>query len=84
MNKLTEEKYLSTKQAADLLGISRIAVLQRIKRGAIKAQKVGRNYIIRYSDLVGEITEEDKQEIDRAVKKAVQEYGETFKLLGKE
>ena len=84
MNKHPENKYLSTQQAADFLGISRVAVLKRIKKGKIKAQKVGRNYIIRRGDLTGEITADVKQEIDSIVKKAVREYGPAFKLLGKE
>ncbi len=84
MKKIREVKYLSTKQVADLIGISRVAVLKRIKRGALKAQKVGRNYIINHDDLTGRLSEDDKKEIKKVVKKAVQEYGEMFKLLGKE
>lgn len=84
MKEIKEIKYLSTQQVADLLGISRVAVLKRIESGTLKAQKVGRNYVINYDDLTGRLTEEDKKEIKKIVKKAVQEYGETFNLLGKE
>lgn len=84
MNKKPENTYLSTQQAADLLGISRTAILKRIKKGEINADKIGRNYIIHYGNLVGELSEDDKKDIKKTVKKAVKEYGETFKLLGKE
>lgn len=82
------KKLLSTTQVAKLLGISRVAVLKKIKTGEIKAHKVGRNYVISKADLPieigGELTEAKKMLIDKAVKKTVQEYGKTLKLLGKE
>ncbi len=78
----------STSEVAKLLGISRIAVFKKIKSGDIKAQKIGRNFVIDKSDLpavLGEVlTEKKKFFIERAVKKIVQEYSETLKLLGKE
>lgn len=82
------QKQLSTKELADILGISRIAVFKKIKKGEIKAVKVGRNYVINSED-VGNIlgtalTAEDKHHVEQAVKKTVREYGETLKLLGKE
>lgn len=40
-------KLLSVKQYAQRNGISRQAVLMRIKRGKLKAEKVGHSYIIR-------------------------------------
>lgn len=43
-------KYISIPQYAEALGISRIAVYQRVKKGIIPAKKIGRNYVI----LVGE------------------------------
>lgn len=79
---------LSTTQVAQLLGITRVAVLKKIKTGEIKAHKVGRNYVINKADLPievgGELTEAKKQLINRAVKKTVREYGETLRLLGRE
>jgi len=79
---------LSTAQVANLLGITREAVLKKIKTGEIKAHKVGRNYVISKADLPievgGELTEAKKRVIDKAVRKTVQEYGETLRLLGKE
>jgi excisionase family DNA binding protein len=78
-------EFLSTSQVAKLLGISRIAVFKKIKSGEIKAKKVGRNYIVKRSDLgdvfrVG-ITQKRKKELEQAVKKVVAEYGEALKML---
>ncbi|MBU2101246.1 helix-turn-helix domain-containing protein [Patescibacteria group bacterium] len=78
----------STTEIAELLGISREAVLKKIKTGNLKARKVGRNYVINKADLPievgGELTDAKKDLINRAVKKTVVEYGETLRLLGKE
>ncbi|KKW10585.1 MAG: hypothetical protein UY49_C0019G0004 [Microgenomates group bacterium GW2011_GWC1_49_7] len=85
---MTDRTFLSTGKLARILGISRIAVFRKIKKGQIKAVKAGRNYIIDPRD-VGNIlgtslTAEDKQVVDSAVKKTVREYGETLRLLGSE
>lgn len=48
-----KEEYLSTSEAGDILGISRVAVFKRIKNGKLPANKVGGNYIIKKSDLTG-------------------------------
>lgn len=84
----TDKKFLSTTELAKLLGISRIAVFKKIKKGDIKAKKVGRNFIIEAKD-IGEIwdrflTKKQKKELDLAVDKTVKEYGETLRLLGQE
>ena len=80
--------FLSTAELAKILGISRIAVFNKIKKGEIKAQKIGRNFIIDKKDLGGilgnALNSAQKMEIDKAVLKTVKEYGETLKLLGKE
>ena len=82
------KQFYSTQEVADLLNISRIAVFKKIKSGEIKAQKVGRNYLIKMEDLpqiLGkELTTKDKELIDKAVAKTVAEYGQTLKLLGQE
>ena len=83
---MTQTKYLSTIQLALILGISRIAVFKKIKSGEIKAIRIGRNYAIDSSQLGGilkqNLNEEDKSQINRAVGKAIREYGETMRLLG--
>ena len=78
----------STIEVAKILRLSRIEVFRKIKKGKIKAEKVGRNYIIAHDDLMealGKIIGSAKKEkIENTVKKAMEEYGKTFKKLGKE
>lgn len=84
---MEDKEFLSTAELAKILGISRIAVFKKIKKGEIKATKIGRNFIISKSvleDFVGkQPTKSEIEEIDRAVEKTVKEYGETLKMLGK-
>lgn len=80
------EDFISTTELAKILGISRVAIFKRIKSGKIKAKKIGRNFIINKKELGGifekELSQKKKEEIEKAVKKTVKEYGETLKLLG--
>lgn len=81
------KKLLSTSQVAEILGISRIAVHKKIKTGKLKATKVGRNYVVNYSDLpINEkpLTKEQKEVVHAVVNKVIDEYGETLRLLGEE
>ena len=50
---MQKEKYLTIPQAAKLLGISRIAVYKKVKNGQIKADKIGRNYVINRKQIFG-------------------------------
>jgi excisionase family DNA binding protein len=43
---MSEDEFMSVAQVADLLGITRQAVLKRIRAGRLGATKVGRNYIV--------------------------------------
>ena len=83
---MKDKKFLSTTELAKILGISRIAVYKRIKNGKIKARKIGHDFVIDIKDLGGilekGLKKEEKLEIEKAVKKTVEEYGETLKLLG--
>ena len=83
---MEDKKFLSTTELAKILGISRIAVYNRIKNGKLKAMRVGHNFVINKKELGSilgkELTNKQKREIGRAVKKTVKEYGETLKLLG--
>ncbi len=84
--------YISVAELAKLLGISRVAVFKKIKKGDIPAEKIGRNYAIameHVAEIVGgkrgkALNEERKHEISEAVSKVVKEYGEALRLLGKE
>jgi len=85
---MERSQYFTIPQLAKILGITRIAVYKKVKKGQIKAIRIGRNYAIpkKYIvDILGKtLKEEDKKEIDDAVKKTVEEYGEVLKLLGRE
>lgn len=83
---MKNKDFLSTAELAKILGISRVAVFNKIKKGKIKAAKVGRSFVIAKKDL-GDIlsfgiSDSDKEKINQAVKKTVKEYGETLKMLG--
>ncbi|MBI5220350.1 MAG: excisionase family DNA-binding protein [Candidatus Liptonbacteria bacterium] len=83
-----KQEFLSTTELAKVLGISRIAVFKKIRSGEIEAQKVGRNYAIPKNNVlqaVGAVLGDNKKrQIERAVQRAVAEYGEAFRLLGRE
>lgn len=83
-----QKDYLSSKELADLLKVSRIAIHKKIRSGQIRAKKIGRNYVIATKDvgdiITGKFTDRMKYEIETAVAKVIKEYGETLKLLGKE
>ena len=85
---MKEGEYLTIPKLAKILGISRVAVYRKVKKGQIKAVKIGRTFAIPQKQLTAilgkTLRQEDKKEIDRAVKKTVKEYGQTLKLLGLE
>jgi excisionase family DNA binding protein len=87
-----DQRFLSTSELASLLGVSRITIFNRIKKGILKAKKIGRNFVIDTDDLPPELipkkarmdSDTNEKEVEKAVKKTVEEYGETLRLLGKE
>jgi excisionase family DNA binding protein len=85
---MVNEKYITIPELAKLLGVSRIAIYNRVKKGQIPATRIGRTYVITdqtIANILGkEVTRTGKQRIDAAVRKTVQEYGEVLKQLGKE
>lgn len=84
---MENKRFFSTTELAKMIGISRIAVYKKIKNGKIKATKVGHDFVIDkkdVGDILGkELSKDQKTEIEKAVKKTVEEYGETLKMLGK-
>ncbi|MFH0854741.1 MAG: helix-turn-helix domain-containing protein [bacterium] len=88
MNDKQIKEFYSISELAELLHISRQAVLKKIKNGQIKAEKVGRAYIIHKNELKGIVsevlTDDIKQEIKKGVAKVIEEYGDTLKMLGDE
>ena len=85
---MREEKYITIPQLARLLGVSRIAIYKRIKKGQIPARKIGRDYAITdqtVAEILGKrVTDQGKKRIDDAVHRTVSEYSEVLKLLAKE
>ncbi|MFA5155493.1 MAG: helix-turn-helix domain-containing protein [Patescibacteria group bacterium] len=82
------QNFLTVKQLADILGISRIAVFNKIKKGQLMAAKAGKTYLIPKDQLTGiinnNLSEEEKVKIKKGVSKVIRDYGETLKMLGKE
>lgn len=89
MNKdLKSKDYISTAELAEILGISRMHALRKIKSGEIKAERIGRGFVIRKKDILeiaGHILGEDrKKELESAISKTLDTYGEAIKKLGQE
>lgn len=81
------KRYISTTEAAKILGISTVAVFKKIKSGVLPAQKIGRNYAIDPSDLGlrgSKLNKKTEKQISKAVKRVVSEYSEALKKLGRE
>lgn len=85
---MSKEKFITVPELAKLLGVSRITIYNRVKKGQISAMKVGKTYVITdetVANILGKkVTGKEKQQIDAAVRKTVREYGEVLKKLGKE
>ena len=83
---MRESAYITIPEAARILGISRVAVYKKVRKGQIKAVKIGRAYAIRrkyVTDILGRtLNPQDKKQIDDAVRKTVEDYGQVLKLLG--
>jgi len=45
------KRFLSTSELAKIIGISRVAVFKRIRKGEIKAYKVGPTFVISWDEL---------------------------------
>jgi excisionase family DNA binding protein len=62
---LANEKYITIPKLAELLGVSRIAVYRRVKKGEIPAIRIGRIYVIIDRTvnkiLTGRLTEKGKR-----------------------
>jgi excisionase family DNA binding protein len=84
---MVHEKYITVPELAKLLGVSRIAIYKRVKKGQIPAEKIGKTYVITdrtIADILGkEVTSRGKKRIDAAVRRTVREYGAVLKQLAK-
>ena len=82
-----DKDLISVKEAALIMGYSRMHVVRLIKLGKIKAAKVGRSYVVYKGSLGGiykEISSVEEKKIETAVKKVLKEFGPALKKLGKE
>ncbi len=73
-------------QLATQMGVSRITVYNRVRRGEIPATRVGRYYVIS-ADTVRKVlgldtTPDKTRRVSRAVRRVVEEYGELLEWLG--
>ena len=80
------DNFLSTVEAAKILGLSRVTLFNKIKSGEINATKVGRNYIIPKEEIMKLVQKDGlsqvrRDEIEQVVDRVIIEYGETLKLL---
>ena len=84
---MKKKEYISIPELAKILGVSRISVYKRVKKGDINAVRIGRNFAIPKKYLLNilgkSLSDADKKEIDQAIKKTVKDYGEVLKLLGR-
>ncbi len=92
MNKVNIDlkKLYGSVEVAKLLNLSHVTIFNKIKKGILPAQKIGRNYVIKGEDLneflnpSKKLSEKRKQIIEQIVKKVVTEYGDALIKLGKE
>ena len=81
-------KEITIPALANLLGVTRVTIYRRVKRGDIPARKIGKMYVITdavVQEILGKQTSDrTKRQIDTAVRKTVSDYGKLLKELGKE
>lgn len=82
------QRDMTIPQLARELGVSRVAVWNKVKSGKIPAQKVGAQYVIAAQDanvvLGRSLTDEQRARIRDAVGRVVKEYGPVLKRLSRE
>lgn len=89
---MKKNDYLSIAEVAKILGLSRIAVYKKVKKGEIKAIRIGKMFAISQEDIKARgsslkgrpLKQEEKENIRKAVEKTVKDYGEVLKKLGAE
>lgn len=82
-----KSEMISVAEAARLFGVSRMHVVRLIKKGEIKAIRVGRAYAIDRNELGGifrRISDKERLQVDSAVEKVLREYGDVIRKLGAE
>lgn len=89
---MEKNEYFSIAQVAKILKISRVAVYKKVKKGEIPATRIGKIYAIPREGILQKINRikghplkpEEKDKIQKAVSKTINEYGEVLRRLGAE
>ena len=85
---MVRKKGVTVPELARELGLSRVAVWKKIKKGEIAATKVGRQYIISAHDAQvaagKELSPRQRRWVKATVRRVVREYGEVLKRLSHE
>lgn len=82
--------FFSPPEVAKLLGVSRFTILNMIKKGFLKAERIGKYFIIPREEIEHllnndkTLSAKEKAEINMAVERAIKEYGQAIRMLGKE
>ena len=90
MKNIEKKDFFSAPEVAKLLKLSRMTIVNQIRAGKIKAQKVGKTYMIprgeieQYLGTSKKLTEKEKLEVKKVVDRAIKEYGEAIRMLGRE
>ena len=82
-----QDNLISVKQAAELLGYSRIHIVRLINDGKIQASKVGRSYVIDKNSLGGifkKITPGEEKQVEQAMERVIKDFEPALRKLGKE
>lgn len=86
MGNFEEKDYYTAPELAKVLGLSHVAVFNKIKKGEIKARKIGRNFAIAKDEFASlankSLSERQKVSIEQAVRQAMKDYGPALKKLG--
>ncbi len=82
--------FFSASEVAKIMNVSKMTISNKIRKGVIKAEKIGRNYIIPRKEIEHllednkSLTEKDKRGVNMAVERAIKEYGQAIRMLGEE
>lgn len=85
---MSKGEFITIPELAKYLGVSRITIYNRVKKGQIPATKAGNTYVITdktMREILGKtVGDKGKKTIEQAVRRTVQEYGDVLEKLGKE
>lgn len=82
---MKNQQFYTTAQAAEKMGISRVAVYKKIQKGQLKAVRRGRFLVVPAEEFGHrELTTGQKTVITDGVNRTLSEYGEVLRMLGAE